>query len=180
MFSLYSISVVSDRPASWPMQTRKQPEKMAAEIIFGKNVPPSPPIDPADPMPPEYWAALLRDVGAATGGPARRSRLANCRRSGVTCCASDARAAARSLKFRRPTPPASRVRSRPGRTSIRKVKGRRDHQQPLRAFNDEAERRSRRHPSEGDAANPQDAGRGRDLDDRARLRSLEAAAAAAR
>jgi hypothetical protein len=42
-----------------------------------------------------------------------------------------------------------------------------------------AERRGRRHPSEGDARDPDDARRGRDLDDRAGRRSPQAATAAA-
>ena len=57
--------------------------------------------------------------------------------------------------------------------------GRRDHQRPLRVPHDGAERRGRRHPPEGDAGDPDDAGRGRDLDDRASGRGPQAAAAAA-
>ena len=51
--------------------------------------------------------------------------------------------------------------------------GRRDHQRPLRVPHDGAERRGRRHPSEGDAGDPDDAGGGRDLDDGASGRSPE-------
>ncbi len=43
--------------------------------------------------------------------------------------------------------------------------GRRDHQRHLRVPDDGAERRGRRHPPEGDAGDPDDAGRSRDLDD---------------
>src|SRR5258708_17418218 len=55
--------------------------------------------------------------------------------------------------------------------------GRRDHQRPLRVPHDGAERRGGRHPPEGDAGDPDNAGRGRDLDDGASGRGPEAAAA---
>jgi hypothetical protein len=50
-------------------------------------------------------------------------------------------------------------------TSVRKVKEG-DHQRPLRVSDDGAQRRGRRHPPEGYACDPDDAGRSRNLDDR--------------
>ncbi|MCP3471806.1 hypothetical protein NLM33_25060 [Bradyrhizobium sp. CCGUVB1N3] len=55
---------MTDRPASWRLPTPKQMEKMAAEVAVGRRVPTVPPVGPADPMPAEYWDALLRDAGA--------------------------------------------------------------------------------------------------------------------
>src|ERR1700730_10266137 len=52
-------------------------------------------------------------------------------------------------------------------------KGRRDHQRHLRFPDDGRERGGRRHPPEGDAGNPDDAARRRDLDDGASGRSPE-------
>ena len=57
--------------------------------------------------------------------------------------------------------------------------GRRDHERPLRVPHHGAERRGRRRPSQGDAGDPDDAGRSRDVDDRASGRGSEAAAATA-
>jgi hypothetical protein len=54
----------------------------------------------------------------------------------------------------------------------------RDHQRPLRIPHHGAECRGRRHSSQGNAGDSDDAGRSRDLDDRASGRDPEAAAAA--
>src|SRR5258708_2516318 len=76
----------------------------------------------------------------------------------------------------RPVPsPASPASAPAGRLSGRSRKAR--PQRPLRVPHDGAERRGGRHPPEGDAGDPDNAGRGRDLDDGASGRGPEAAAA---
>jgi len=72
--------------------------------------------------------------------------------------------------------PSAPTSVRPGRLLRRHLdqldigpegQGGRDHQRPLRVSHHGAERRSRRHPSQGYACGPHDAARSRDLDDRA-------------
>jgi hypothetical protein len=63
---------MTDRPANWRMPTPKQMEKMAAAVGRAPRRIPSPGL--GDPMPPEYWEAVLRDplIGASSvppGGP---------------------------------------------------------------------------------------------------------------
>jgi hypothetical protein len=53
------------------MPTPKQFEKWAAEANLRGNLPPAPPVGPADEMPPEYWRAILE--AAASGQPPRPS-----------------------------------------------------------------------------------------------------------
>ena len=63
-------------------------------------------------------------------------------------------------------------------TSVRKVKEGETTNDLLRVPHDGAERRGRRHPPEGDAGDPDDAGRGRNLDDGTSGGGAQAAAAA--
>jgi hypothetical protein len=63
-------------------------------------------------------------------------------------------------------------------TSVRKVKEGETTNDIYALLTTEAERRGRRHPPQGDACDPDDARRGRDLDDGACGRGPEAAAAA--
>ena len=67
---------MTDRPASWRMPTPQQMEKLAASATARVNRPPSPPLGPADDMPPEYWLAVMDDPLAeaepqAAGSPIR-------------------------------------------------------------------------------------------------------------
>lgn len=59
-----------DRPRrklSWRMPTEKQMRKLAAgAAAVGRNAPGSPLVGPGDPMPPEYWRAVLDDASADT------------------------------------------------------------------------------------------------------------------
>ncbi|MCK1547034.1 hypothetical protein IVA87_05010 [Bradyrhizobium sp. 147] len=65
--------MASERPASWRMPTRKQMDKLAAAAPqAGKTASISPAVGPADPMPPEYWQAIL-DQAAADARPAPSS-----------------------------------------------------------------------------------------------------------
>jgi hypothetical protein len=65
---------MTDRPASWRMPTPKQMEKMAATV--GREPRRTPSLAPDDPMPPEYWDAVLKDplAGATFVPPARSYR----------------------------------------------------------------------------------------------------------
>jgi hypothetical protein len=56
---------MTDRPASWRMPTPKQMEKLAAAA--GKEPRGTPNPAPSDPMPAEYWDALLGDPRAGSG-----------------------------------------------------------------------------------------------------------------
>ncbi|WP_249209924.1 hypothetical protein [Bradyrhizobium manausense] len=44
-------------------------EKLAEQSSVGKNASPAPAVGPADPLPPAYWDALLRDAGTDAGPP---------------------------------------------------------------------------------------------------------------
>lgn len=78
------------------MPTPKQMEKLAAKATVGRNAPRSPAIGPGDPMPPDYWQAVLDDASAdtrTTADPIRTQRLCDvgrrllwvaCRRCGRT------------------------------------------------------------------------------------------------
>jgi hypothetical protein len=59
------------------MPTEEQTEKLAAEAARRKPEPTSPPLGPADEMPPEYWASVLRDPQGRvqTGVPIQQRRL---------------------------------------------------------------------------------------------------------
>ena len=48
------------------MPTEKQMRKLAAAASVGRNAPGSPATGPGDPMPPEYWQAILDDASADT------------------------------------------------------------------------------------------------------------------
>lgn len=61
---LCSIARMNDHPASWRMPSRKQIETMSARTAIGRNAPVTPTPGPADPMPREYWDALLGDASA--------------------------------------------------------------------------------------------------------------------
>lgn len=65
MFLICSICGMTDRPASWRMPTPKQMEKLAAAA--GRNCRDAPNPGPGDPMPAEYWNALLGDPRAGSG-----------------------------------------------------------------------------------------------------------------
>jgi hypothetical protein len=56
---------MTDRPASWRMPTPKQMERLAAAA--GRNPRSTPNPGPGDPMPAEYWDALLGDPRAGSG-----------------------------------------------------------------------------------------------------------------
>ncbi|WP_407151018.1 hypothetical protein [Bradyrhizobium sp. ORS 86] len=58
------------------MPTAKQMDKMAAEAPVGRSAPVAPTPGRADPMPREYWDALLRDASAddRPAGPSIRSQ----------------------------------------------------------------------------------------------------------
>src|SRR5882672_11037394 len=72
MFLLCSNNVMSDRPASWRMPTRKEMEKLAASPgAIGSIRPARRPVGPADEMPPEYWQAILDDAGSVTSHPSQ-------------------------------------------------------------------------------------------------------------
>ena len=58
---------LTDRPASWWMPTRKQMEKMAANV--GRKASPARGLPPDADLPPEYWQAILNDVRADAGRP---------------------------------------------------------------------------------------------------------------
>lgn len=87
---------MTDRPASWRMPTEKQMKKLAATVPAGRSASGSPAVGPGDPMPPEYWQAVLDDASAdarPTVGPVRMQRLGDigrhvlrvgCRRCGRT------------------------------------------------------------------------------------------------
>jgi hypothetical protein len=69
---------MTDRPASWRMPTPKQMEKLAA--VAGRKPRRTPAPGPGDPLPPEYWDALLRDPRTGTepeppGPPIQTLRL---------------------------------------------------------------------------------------------------------
>lgn len=66
---------MTDRPASWPMPTPKQIDKMAAAV--GRKASPARGLAPDDDLPSEYWQALLDDAGADGGhpGPGTSGRL---------------------------------------------------------------------------------------------------------
>ncbi|WP_271672227.1 hypothetical protein [Bradyrhizobium sp. CCBAU 51627] len=69
---------MTDRPASWRMPTEKQMKKLAATVSVGRSVPGSPAVGPGDPMPPEYWQAVLDDASVDAkpiGAPVRTQRL---------------------------------------------------------------------------------------------------------
>lgn len=51
------------------MPSRKQIEKIGAGAAVGRNAPAAPTPGPADPMPREYWDALLRDASADARPP---------------------------------------------------------------------------------------------------------------
>jgi hypothetical protein len=58
-------------------------DKMAAKAAVGRNTPPSNPAGPADPMPPEYWNAILEDASADArpiADPVQKRKLADIRR----------------------------------------------------------------------------------------------------
>jgi len=77
LFSLCSNTQMSDRPASWRMPSPKQIEKLGAgPPVVGGNAASAAAPGPADPMPPAYWDAVLRDVRAdgAPPGPSIRTR----------------------------------------------------------------------------------------------------------
>ena len=61
-FRLDSHASMSNRPASWRTPPAKQMDKMAAEAAVGRNASAARPTDPADPMPAEYWDAVLKDA----------------------------------------------------------------------------------------------------------------------
>ena len=65
MFLICSIRAMTDRPASWRMPTPKKMEKLAAAAGRKPRGTPNP--GPGDPMPSEYWDALLRDPRAGSG-----------------------------------------------------------------------------------------------------------------
>ena len=44
-------------------------EKLAEQSSIGKNASPAPAVGQADPLPPAYWDALLRDAGADARPP---------------------------------------------------------------------------------------------------------------
>ncbi|WP_342710035.1 hypothetical protein AAFG13_37585 [Bradyrhizobium sp. B124] len=72
------------------MPTRTEMEKLAGQSSVGKNSPTAPAVGPADPLPPAYWDALLRDAGADARQPApsiRTQRLSQIARHllRVTC-----------------------------------------------------------------------------------------------
>jgi hypothetical protein len=87
---------MTDHPASWRMPTPKQMEKLAQVAAVRESVPPVRTSGPGDPIPPEYWQAVLDDAAADRGpaGPSvRTQRLADitrhllrvaCRRCGRT------------------------------------------------------------------------------------------------
>lgn len=78
------------------MPSPKQMAKLAAQRAVGGNAPGSPAVGPADPMPPEYWRAVLDDASAEArpnADPMRTQRLCDigrhllrvgCRRCGRT------------------------------------------------------------------------------------------------
>jgi hypothetical protein len=65
---------MTDRPANWRIPTPMQMEKMAGAV--GRKAPNARPTGPTDPMPAEYWDAVLKDAGADArqAGPPIQSR----------------------------------------------------------------------------------------------------------
>jgi len=59
------------------MPTEKQLEKLAAEATRRRAAPTGPALGPADEMPPEYWASVLRDPQrrVQTAVPIQQRRL---------------------------------------------------------------------------------------------------------
>lgn len=60
------------------MPTPKEMEKLAAAAAVGRNASRSPATGPGDPMPPEYWQAVLADASTDTrpaAHPIRTQRL---------------------------------------------------------------------------------------------------------
>jgi hypothetical protein len=78
MFLLCSDAGVTNPPASWRMPTPRQMEKLAAEAA-PKRAPPG--AAPDQPLPPEYWEAVLKNPRAGTtGARMRQQRLAEIQR----------------------------------------------------------------------------------------------------
>ena len=73
---------MTDRPASWRMPTPKQMEKLAAAA--GRNCRDAPNPGPGDPMPAEYWNALLGDPRAGSGSVPPAPSLRALRLSEIT------------------------------------------------------------------------------------------------
>lgn len=55
---------MTNHPAGWRFPTMKQLEKLPSPTVVGRNEAPGPAVGPADDLPSEYWASLLRDARA--------------------------------------------------------------------------------------------------------------------